>query len=157
MKKRSKYKPKPIITDPITYTIASVQMITKYGSHILDVKIKNHSAMTSLLYGTATRQDIDVLINMCNVVEALYRLGFGKEYKSVVFKGLNALYDIGNRGYSTDKFACKLPEIEAMNELMELHDAQMDVITVRDMEKALTMVQQEFKLKNMRKIGETND
>lgn len=155
MRKRSKYRPKPIITDPITYTIASVQPITKYGTHTLDLKIKNHSAMNALLYGTATRQDMDTLISMTNVCEALYRLGFGREYKDVVNKGLNALYEIGTRGYLSNKFSCKLSEIADMNELMELHDAQIDVVTVRDMEKALALVQQEFKLRKMRKLGET--
>ena len=155
MRKRSKYRPKGIIRDPINYAITSVQPITKYGSHILDVKIKNHGAMNALLYGKATQQDMDVLICMANVVEALYRLGFGKEYKDVVSKGLEALYQIGTRGMPTNTFVCKLPEVAAMNELMELHDAQMDVITVRDMEKALDLVQREHRLKKMRKLGET--
>lgn len=155
MRKRSKYRPKPIINDPITYTIASVQPITKYGTHILDVKIKNHSAMSALLFGKATQEDMDILISMTNVCEALYRLGFGRDYKEVVAKGLEALYQVSSRGLATNTFVCKLPEVVAMNELMELHDAQMDVITVRDMEKALALVQQEFKLKKMRKIGET--
>lgn len=154
MRKRSKYKPRPLILDPINYAVTSVQPITKYGSHILDVKIKNHDAMNALLYGKATRQKMDILISMCNVVEALYRLGFGREYKEVVVKGLEALHQICTRGISSGKFACKLHEVAEMNELMELHDAQMDVITVRDMEKALDIVQQEFRLKRMRKIGE---
>ena len=152
MRKRSKYRPRGVILDPIKYAVTSVQPITKYGSHILDVKIKNHDAMNALLYGKATRQEMDILIAMANVVEALYRLGFGREYKDVVVKGLDALFQIGTRGYPTNTFVCKLPEVAAMNELMELHDAQMDVITVRDMEKALDLVQREFKLQKMRKI-----
>ena len=155
MRKRSKYRPKPIINDLITYTIASVQPITKYGTHILDVKIKNHVAMNALLFGKATKDDIDMLISMTNICEALYRLGFGREYKDVVAKGLEALYQVSTRGVEASVFVCKLSEVAAMNELMELHDAQMDVITVRDMEKALALVQQEFKLRKMRKIGET--
>ena len=155
MRKRSSYRPKGVIRDPITYAVTGVQPITKYSNHILDVKIKNHDAMNTLLYGKATRQDMDVLIAMSNIVEALYRLGFGKEYKDVVATGLEALYQIGTRGYPTDKFVCKLPEVAAMNELMELHDAQMDVITVRDMEKALDLVKREFRLQRMRKLGET--
>jgi uncharacterized membrane-anchored protein len=154
-KPRKKYRPRGVILDPINYAVTSVQPITKYGSHILDVKIKNHDAMNALLYGKATVQDMDILIAMTNVVEALYRLGFGKEYEDVVVKGLAALYQIGVRGYPTSKFICKLPEVAAMNELMELHDAQMDVITVRDMEKALDIVKREFRLQRMRKIGGT--
>lgn len=157
MRKRSKYRPKTIINDPIAYAISSVQPITKYGSHILDVKIKNHDAMNALLFGKATVNDMDILIRMANVCEALYRLGFGRDYKDVVNEGLEALYQIGTRGYPTQTFVCKLQEVTNMNDLMELHDAQMDVITVRDMEKALVLVQHEFKLRKMRKIGELNE
>lgn len=155
MRKRSSYRPKGIIRDPITYVLTSIRPLAEHNSYLLDLKIKNHGAMNSLLYGDATLQDMDMLISMCNVCEALYRLGFGREYKDVVAKGLEALFQIGTRGYSIKKFACKLPEVAAMNELMELHDAQMDVITVRDMEKALALVHQEYRLQKMRKLGET--
>ncbi len=151
-KPRKKYRPKGVIRDPIHYAVTSVKPLALCGSHLLDLKIKNHDAMNALLYGKATRQDMDILIAMSNVVEALYRLGFGKDYKDVVVKGLDALYQIGVRGYPTDTFVCKLPEVAAMNELMELHDAQMDVITVRDMEKALDLVKREFRLQRMRRI-----
>ena len=145
MRKRSKYKPRTIINDPIAYAIASVQPVTKYGSHILDVKIKNHGAMNALLFGKATVNDMDILICMANVCEALYRLGFGRDYKDVVNEGLEALYQIGTRGYPTQTFVCKLQEVANMNDLMELHDAQMDVITVGDMIKAIALVNQKIK------------
>lgn len=110
--------------------------------------------MNSLLYGRATIADVDLLINMANMVEALYRLGFGREYKDVVSVGLDALFQVGNRGVSSGQFVLKVPEIAAMNELMELHDAQLEVVTVIDMEKALALVKQEYRAKKMRKIGE---
>jgi len=82
-------------------------------------------------------------------------LGFGNEYKEVVSKGMEALYDVCTRGLPTDRFIVRAPEIVVLNEFMELHDAQMDVITIRDMEKAIMLVTQEFRQKKMRKIGET--
>lgn len=152
MRKRSKYRPKPIIADPITHLLMGIRPPST--DKLLTVKIKNHDAINSLLYGRATMADVDLLINMANMVEALYRLGFGKEYKDVVSVGLDALFQVGSRGVASGKFILKVSEIAAMNELMELHDAQLEVVTVIDMEKALALVKQEYRAKKMRKIGE---
>ena len=41
-----------------------------------------------------------------------------------------------------------------MNLVMEIHDAQLDNTTVKDMEKALDIVQQEYRARRMRPIVE---
>jgi hypothetical protein len=41
-----------------------------------------------------------------------------------------------------------------LNAVMELHDAQLDVITIKDMEKALALVEAEYRAKKMRPIVE---
>jgi hypothetical protein len=153
MRKRSSYRPKHVIANPLEYAIAGVSPPNK--DTLLVVKIKNHDAMNSLLYGRATKDDIDILIHMVNVTEALYRLGFGREYKEVLTAGLDALHQVGTRGLTSGRFILKAPEIAALNELMELHDAQLEVVTVIDMEKALRLVLQEYRAQKMRKIGET--
>lgn len=152
-KPRKKYRPKPIIADPIAHLLEGVRPPST--DKLLTVKIINHDAMNSLLYGRATVADMDSLINMANVIEALYRLGFGNEYKDVVSAGLDALYQVSTRGVASGQFVLKVSEIAAMNELMELHDAQLEVVTVIDMEKAIGIVQQEYRAKKMRRIGET--
>ena len=43
----------------------------------------------------------------------------------------------------------------ALNEAMELHDAQLEVITVKDMERALAIVHHEMKHKLATPIKET--
>lgn len=155
MKKRSKYRPKGVNPDPIGHMLTGAKSLVEYNSYLIDVKIKNHGAMHALLYGTATQQDMDTLITMVNMCEALYRMGVGADYADVVDTGLEALYQVGSRGREGNKFVCKLPEVAALNDLMELHNAQMDTITVRDIEKALSLVHQEYRLKKTRRLGET--
>lgn len=152
MRKKSKYRPKPILTNPLAYVLEGITPIAQHSTYLLDLKIKNHAAMTGLTRGTATRQDIDTLIQMANVCEALYRMGFGLEYEGVVKQGMDALYEVGCRGRDTDRFVLKSTEMNALNELMELHDAQMDVIVVKDMENAIKLVRREFAAKKMRNI-----
>jgi hypothetical protein len=38
---------------------------------------------------------------------------------------------------------------------MELHDAQLEIITLRDMEKAIELVKEEFRQRKMRPIVES--
>ena len=128
--------------------------IAKYDTYLVDLKIKNHLAMTTLTKGLATRNDIDTLIATANITEALYRLGFGREYANVVREGLDALCDVGRRGIETNKFILRSTEMNALNLVMELHDAQMDLVTVKDMDKAIALVREEFRQRKMRSIVE---
>jgi hypothetical protein len=144
MRKRSKYRPKPILQNPLGYVLESLTPVAKHDSFLLDLKIKNHLAMKNLTHGIATKEDMDKLINMNNVVHALLRMGFGTEFKQYMDAGREALLEVCSRGAETKtKFLCRGPEITALNELLELHDAQMDVITIKDMEKAVALVELE--------------
>lgn len=154
MRKRSKYRPKPQLANPLGYVLESMVPVAKHESYLVDLKIKNHLAMTTLTQGLATRNDIDTLIATVNITEALYRLGFGKEYADVVRDGLDALRDVGRRGVESGKFILKSSEMNALNLVMELHDAQMDLITIKDMEKAMNLVREEFRQRKMRSIVE---
>lgn len=123
---------------------------------MLDLKIKNHGAMETLTKGLATRTDIDTLISMVNMTEAFARLGFGTDYSDVVRDGLQALRDVGKRGAASGSFVLKAHEMNALNAAMELHDAQMEVVTLKDMDAAIALVREEYRLKKMTPILEKN-
>lgn len=154
MRKRSKYRPRGMLANPLGYVLESMTPVTKHESFLIDLKIKNHGAMSNLTQGMATREDMDTLIAMINFVEALYRMGIGTEYKDVVQEGLDALHAVGKRGVQTGRFILKASEMTALNTAMELHDAQMEVITVKDMEKAFAIVEGEYRARKMRPIVE---
>lgn len=140
MKKRSKYRPRPVLLNPVMYVVEGLTPVAKHDSFLMDLKIKNHAAMTELTQGRATRQDIDTLIQAVNMTEALYLMGFGREYKDVVAEGLDALHAVGARGATTNRFILRAPEMAALNLVIELHDAQLDLCVVKDIEKALALV-----------------
>jgi len=152
MRKRSAYRPKPVLVNPLLYVLESFRPVRAHDSYLVDLKIKNHGAMSNLTKGLAGKEDVDALINMVNVVEALYRLGFGREYGDVVKDGLNALHDLGRRGVQTGRFILKAQEMSHLNLIMELHDAQMDLVTIKDMEKAIDLVNKEFAQRKMRRM-----
>lgn len=154
MRKRSKYRPRSVLVNPLGYVLESITPVAKHEQYLVELKIKNHLAMSTLTKGLATRGDIDTLIATVNIVEALYRLGFGREYADVVKDGLDALRDVGRRGVESGKFILKANEMNALNLVMELHDAQMDIITIKDMDKAVALVKEEFRLRKARPIVE---
>lgn len=152
MRKRSKYRPKGVILNPMAYVMESMMPVAHHGGFLMTVKIKNHAALAALTQGRATRADIDTLISALNITEALYRMGFGREYKDVVQQGLTALRSVGARGAATNRFILTGPEMTNLNLVMELHDAQLDLCTVKDMEKAVALVHEEHRLRKMTPI-----
>lgn len=152
MRKRSKYRPKRNLVNPVGFVLEGLTPVRAQRSFMVDLKIKNHGAMTALMQGSATRSDIDVLINLVNIVEALYRLGFGTDYGSIVKDSMAALREVARRGVSSNKFILRASEIKALNDVMELHDAQLEVIVLKDMDRAVDMVRKEYERGKMTRI-----
>lgn len=150
LKKAARAKPaprrqsKPVYPNPVAYVVEGLKPITEHDSYWLDLRIKNSAAMSALFKGQATRQDMETLIAMHNICEALWQMGVGRDYGDVVIRGKVALLDVGARGKSSGHFVLKAPEMQALNDLMELHDAQMEISTVRDLEKATAIARQQI-------------
>jgi len=138
-KPRKAYKRKHILADPVGFVTERITPITRHETYLLDLQLKNSAAMQALLQGRASKRDMDILIAMSNIVEALQQGGFGKEYAGVALAGREAILKIVWRAVERLKFIPTGPEIVALNELMELHDAQMEVITVQHLDDAITL------------------
>jgi len=82
-------------------------------------------------------------------------MGFGKTYKDVMDQGHEALLAVGRRSNGTGRYILKANEMAALNLLMELHDAQLDIITVKDMERAIKLVEKERSAGRTTPIKET--
>ena len=152
MRKRSKYRPKGVRLDTMAYVKESLTPIAQHGGILMTLKIKNHAALAALTQGRATRAEIDTLIAALNVTEALYRMGFGREYGDVVKDGLDALRAVGARGAANNRFILRAQEMAALNTVMELHDAQLDLCVVKDLERATELVAQEHALRKVTPI-----
>jgi hypothetical protein len=137
MRKKSKYKPKPVLQNPLGFVLDSIAPITAHGGYLVELQLKNSNAMLNLMQGRATKQDMNMIIAMSNIVEALCDLGFGKQYASVAVDGREAIIGIVMRAVDKLRFVPTGPEIQALNTLMELHDEQMQIITVGDMDRAI--------------------
>ena len=148
MRKRSKYRPRRVLLDTMAFVQESLTPVAKHDNYLLDLKIVNSMAMASLMKGTATKRDMDVLVAMSNVVEALYELGFGRQYQDVATEGRYAILSIVYRAVERLRFVPTGEDIKRLNTLMELHDAQMDVITIADMERAIALAKRRIAAKD---------
>jgi hypothetical protein len=156
MRKRSKYRPKAQLTDPLTWVLAGLRPVLTATEVMDNVRIKNHLAMRCIVEGTATRKDMDVLIEAFNITEALARVdpALGRDWAEEIKAGQDALLAMGKRGVSLgDRFVFTGAELNAANTVMELHDAQLERCTVAQMEKAIGEVVKDIKNKKARAIA----
>lgn len=155
MRKRSKYKPKGVRMDAMAYVLSGIKKFDDVEVAI-NVRLKNHLAMEALRLGKATKDEVDVLIGAFNIVEGLCRLNqkFGQDWSQEIRDGQDALLAMSRRGVATGKFICKASELVAMNLVMQIHDAQLDSATVKDVELAVDIVNADLRNKRMRVINE---
>jgi hypothetical protein len=158
MRKKSKYKPKGVRVDAVSWVLSGLKPFATVD-YSTTLRIKNHAAMDLLRKGDATIADIDVLIGAFNMCEAyiMLRPELGADWKDEIGAGLDALHAVGKRGVESGRFILKAEELKAMNLVMEIHDAQLDNTTVNDMERAMDIVTKEYRAKRMRPIREKKD
>ena len=153
MRKRSRYRPKGVITDTISHVLGGFRRVQDVG-HAVTLKIKNHQALASMVKGTGNRDDIDILIAAMNLAEALaITAELGDEYRQEITDAQDAIYTMSRRGLEKNRFLFTGPEMQAMNLGMEIHDAQLDACTVAQLEKALDFVGREIRAKRAREIA----
>jgi hypothetical protein len=154
MRKRSKYRPKGVIRDTMTWLQAGMKKVDAISAGTT-LKIRNHDAMNSLRLGTATRREVDAIIDAMNVAEALCKRGKGEDWLPEIQDAQDKLLELARRGVANGmRFIVRGEELKALNLGMEVHDAQLEAVTVRELELAMNDVMENLRLKKMRHIVE---
>jgi len=140
MRKRSKYRPRPICVDTMAWVKETLEPI-RTRNEGTTFKLRNHQAMLSLAQGAGTRPDVDVVIDALNVTEALARLDVGKDWSTEIKAAQDALLAMAARGVAAgDRFVFKGTELAAVNLAMDVHDAQLDAVNVGKLTDAIKLV-----------------
>ena len=157
MRKKSKYKPKGVRLDTMAWVTSGMKPFTSV-SLAVDIRIKNHVAIDQLRKGEANKEDIDIIIGAFNMMEGFGRMGIGTDWAEEIRVGQDALRAVARRGVRRDmRFVATGPELTAINLAMEIHDAQLDVCTVRQLEQALDIVKEDVIYKRARAINAEDD
>ena len=156
MRKKSKYRPKGVRLDVVNWVLAGMKKVGSLPTTGVELKLKNHEALDSILKGNGTKDDVDVLIAAMNMSEALTRIRdeLGVDWSSEIKAAQDALYSMAKRGVAKGRFAFTGPEMTAVKLVMDIHNAQLDECNVKEMEQALDIVHEEIRLKKARPIVE---
>jgi hypothetical protein len=152
MRKRSKYKPKGVRLDALNWVLSGLKPVSQVGDALVILKAKNHSALTEVVQGRGNRDQIDVLIAALNMCEAYAIHGKGKDWLPEINEAQDALYEMAKRGLESEKFLFRGPEMQAVNLAMEIHDAQLEESTVKQLEDMSDFVTKQIILKRARPI-----
>jgi hypothetical protein len=154
MRKKSKYKPRPVRTDNLNWILAGMKKVGSLPTAGVALKLKNHEALDSILKGQGTREHVDVIINAVNMAEAMVRIrdDLGADWATEIREAQDAIYTMGRRGIEKGRFAFTGPEMNAVKLVMDVHDAQLDDCTVKELETSLQIVAEEIRLKKCRAI-----
>lgn len=142
MRKRSSYRPKGVRLDNMHWVMSGFKKLTDLPEQNVILRIKNHEALRSMVAGTGASADVHVLINALNMTEALavVRDELGADWKAEIRAGQDALHTMALRGAAKGRFLFTGPELNAINQAMEIHDAQLDAATVAELERAMDVI-----------------
>lgn len=140
MRKKSKYKPRPVLRDCMAYIKTGFAPVREQ-SETLTLRMKNHASLEEITKGRATKAHVDIMIVALNMTEALamVREDLGADWRTEIRAAQDALFAMAQRGVATGRWLFTGPELTAVNLAMELHDAQLDACTVDELQKAIEL------------------
>ena len=152
MRKRSKYKPKGVRIDAVNCVISGLKPIASAGDALVTLKAKNHSALSEITQGRGNKDQIDVLIAAMNMCEAYAIHGKGIDWIPEIRQAQDAIFNMGKRGIEKNRFLFTGEEMKAINLGIDIHDAQLEESTIKELEKMIDYVTKQIRLKKARPI-----
>lgn len=136
-KPKKKYRPRPIYAPDLQYMAVGLQRLADVEDRLLILKTKHHGALVQLVNGLATDDDMEELVGAVNMAESLALLGKGKPWLKEIRAGQDAVFNVLERSPRI----CSQAEKDAILLLVDIHDAQLEVATILDIERALALIQ----------------
>lgn len=144
MKKRTKkYKPREVVLNPLNYFLGGLKKVD--DEHLTELNVKNHLALVNMLQGNGTREDWDKLCGMVNMALVLTEQHFDRQYLDMLYKARDAIKEIGRRMIKIHSFVLKGEEKTAIENALEVHEAQLTALRVIDIERATDEVYRRVK------------
>lgn len=143
-KRNKKYKPKRVSPNPMLEVMQGMTLASESLSDLITTqRLKTSESMRKLLSGESTKYSINELVEVCNLTEVLRQSGFGKgDYDHVCIDARESILSIVERAHRINKFVGNGDEIKALNTMIELHDAQLDIIKAKEFGEAIFRARQ---------------
>ena len=131
MKKRSKYKPRNRLLDPLGFVVENSKgLAEQHRGYLTELKIKTHAAMLSLTRGEATKLELNDLIQSHNVLDAFRLLGV-KGVEQEIKEAGEAIKSIAERQKTHGKYLPTGLEIKTLNDFLAYHDELLEHVTMK--------------------------
>jgi hypothetical protein len=141
MKKRSSYRPRAVLQNPLEFVLSGFQPVRDLPGVYIDAQLRNRTSLDQVRKGLATKDDIDMLIGAFNITEALAIMGKGRDWLDEIRQGQDALLELSRRGVANGmRFIMTAKQWETLKLVMDLHEEQLAQSTVLDIEKAHSYV-----------------
>lgn len=139
-KPRKKYVPKNRTT-PDTLSIFG-GMSDRHADKLQTINVINHTAMQAMAQGRGDKNSWDRLVGMVNLAIVMSEQGIGPEFRDYFIAGREALLACGKRSVKNNyRFLFTGDELQAMNEALAHHEAQIENVRAIDLDRALDEVQ----------------
>jgi hypothetical protein len=145
-KPTKKYRPRGIIKDPIRYVVRGCGPAEE--SAVTKCQISYHMAMLNITQGKAKPSDWQEIANALNAGIVLAEMGYGKEYLQEFIKAQGAMVMLRDRLKNNGTLTIKAVEMTAINEALAVHDEQIRIATIKDMELAIKEVERQLARRN---------
>lgn len=139
MRKRSKYRPRPVMRDPVGYVITGFKPMTK--DQIERSSLRQHGSMYALTHGEGSQDDWEVITELLNVSIALSQTVFGDAYKEEIRAAMLAHAKCGQRKVKAGTWGYTGEELTAVNTAMEIYAEMMKQATMGEIGDALKVVE----------------
>lgn len=140
-----KYPPGTVLLDTMAAVQESIRPVSQHGSWVTDTKLRSHAAVAALMRGEGNRGHATIVIETFNMSRSLVLCGFGVDLTKVILDAQDAIKAFVARFQSIQRYTLTAQEINALRALLELHDAQLEVATVGDIDRALDLAKREFR------------
>lgn len=134
--KKKKFTPKWLKVNTLELVADRIKPTAKQDSWMLDRQLKAAAGLDALMHGTAVRDHISDLIAAHNMAVALQKYKTGDEYRAITNASADALVGIAERFTKFGRYGATGTEIKALQDLLELHTAQLEVTTVGEVQRA---------------------
>lgn len=139
MKKKSKYKPKGMRLDNMSWLIAGFKPVGSVPKAGLQLKLSNIAAMDFLIKGEGTGDHSHTMREAFDMAVCLPKINpkLGADWLPELEAAKDAAYAMHERGERTGRFLFTGPEMQAVKQGMEIHTQQIEECTVQEMERAI--------------------
>lgn len=145
MKMRKQYRPKLVRLDNMGFVKSGMRPLSSVGDELERLKILIYPALEAAREGRATRESMCKLLSVLNMGEALANAGLGKKYLGEIRAGQDAVFAFAHRLARDAGAKLSADELEALQAAIFVHEGQLDICTVKELETARVVTDQHLR------------